>query len=286
MKFKIFFSMLAIALFTVSCSDSDDEDNTVKVNLSSEIAGSYSGYTSAEFAYSSTPIVTNGETLVITSNTDGTADLTFTSNQWGTTTASSLTVTTTTSGSYAFSGTSTTVLTGYSSSTSSEYEGTISGTLSADKSDMELSLSLTIMGGTTVTFKLGDAPAVEFLPDTYSGYTSAEFAYSSTPMVTEDETITITANDDESLTLVYESETWGTTTIEDITAEIDSDGNYILSGEGTSVMGMSGSSTSNYTCAMTGTVSSDKETAEFVFSLAIMGGTTITFNIGDAPTTE
>ncbi len=403
MKIKIFFAMLAVALFTISCSNDDEV-----VNPSNLIAGSYTGYTSASFSYSPTPIVNDGEKLVLTPNTDGTASMTFTSNQWGTTTATALTVATATDGSYAFSGTGTAVISGHEG-TSSSYTGTISGTISSDKSSVNMTMTFEFMGGTTITFKTGDAPAylavsgsytthsiasvmgynmtnngetitltpdtdnetailsykgvwgegattsltinetangyelngegsiaasmagtnkagnydfsvagtvsndgnldltftialgamgnvtvkvgdgyapaADFLPGFYNGYTSAAFSYSPDQIVTDDETVTITANENGTLTLVIASQTWGTTTVNNLAVEIDDDGNYTLSGEGTSLMSMSGPA-KEYACQLTGTVTADKETSEFVIMLQIMGGTTITFNLGNAPATE
>ncbi len=146
--------MLLVALCATSCSDDDDD----VVNLSTLLAGSYSGYTSAAFVYSSTPIVTNGESVTMTANNDGTVNVSYTSGTWGTTTISGATVTASTSG-YTLSGSGTAAMTSHSTGTTASYECNVEGTISADKEDAELVFTLpSVMGGTTITFSTGDAP--------------------------------------------------------------------------------------------------------------------------------
>lgn len=117
----------------------------------------------------------------------------------------------------------------------------------------------------------------------YAGYTSAVFAYSPTPMVTADETMSVTANEDGTVDVVLASSTWGESTISNIAVEVK-DGVYILKGEGVSVMSsMGGGTPKEYPCTLEGSVSSDKEDVEMAFTLSIMDGTTITFRQGDAP---
>lgn len=273
----LFFLTVLATIF--SCSD--DEDNTPEWN---NISGSYSGWTKGEFSYSSTGIVTEDETVVIKVNTDGTVDLSLTSNTWGETTVTGATVASGSS-SFTISGTSVTKM-GHSGTEAKEYEGTVSGTVSKDKSSMTLTVSCpSVMGGTTITFTNGSAPISELLVGTYSGYTKAVFTYSPSGIYTDDESVTITANDDGTVNVSYTSETWGTATIESIVVTKDND-NYVLAEtEGKIVMtGMSGTS-SEYACLASGTVSTDKDTYDIVFSVpSVMGGTTITFANGSAPT--
>ncbi len=281
MKVKTYLLMLLVALCATSCSDDDDD----VVNPSTLVAGTYAGYTSAAFIYSSTPIVTNGESVTMTANNDGTLSVSYTSGTWGATTISDATVTASASG-YTISGTGTAAMTSHSTGTTSSYECNLTGTISTDKSDAELVFTLpSVMGGTTITFRLGSAPANEYVAGTYSGYTSAAFVYSSTPIVTDDESVTITANDDGTVSLSYASDTWGTTTISAATVTETTSG-YTISGSGTAAMtSHSTGTTASYECNVEGTISADKADAELVFTLpSVMGGTTITFSTGDAPT--
>ncbi|MDO4165103.1 MAG: calycin-like domain-containing protein, partial [Bacteroides sp.] len=226
---KIYLCMLVIALGAVACSD--DNDETPIVDL---ISGTFSGYTSAAFSYSSTPIVTEDETVTISGDASS-VELTYTSETWGTATFSDVTVTATTSG-YTLSGSGTATMSSHSGGTST-YDCTLSGTISSDKSTVDLTFTYpSVMGGTVITFTMGDAPTSLLIAGTYSGYTSAAFAYATTPIITEDETVTIAAEDDGSITLTYTSGTWGTATFTGITVAEDETTGYTLSGSGTAEM--------------------------------------------------
>ncbi len=128
---------------------------------------------------------------------------------------------------------------------------------------------------------------VDALAGTYEGYTSASFTYVTDPMITSDESFTLTANDDgTTLTLSYVSETWGTFTFSSVSATL-SDGVYTIEGEGSTVMGMSSDSSSEYDATVSGTISEDKSDFAVTFTVpSVMGGLTVTFYSGDAPGDE
>jgi hypothetical protein len=99
-------------------------------------------------------------------------------------------------------------------------------------------------------------------------------------MITTDQTITITANEDGTVNVTY-----GDNTISNVEVKVSAEGVYTLSGAGVYAMSMSGAPT-NYDCTLAGTISKDKSKVEFALTLpAVMGGTTITFRNGDAPAT-
>ena len=117
---------------------------------------------------------------------------------------------------------------------------------------------------------------------TYSGWSKAEFQYSPTPMASDAQTITVTEETDETVSVNYTSDTWGTFTLTGVTVT-ESNGTYTLSGSGTTVMGMSAGSQSEYECTLTATVSGTSDFS-FVFEVpAVMGGLKITVSPGEVP---
>lgn len=121
------------------------------------------------------------------------------------------------------------------------------------------------------------APARE-VAGSYAGYTVAACAYFS--QTDGGQSVELTAVSDSRVNVNYESDTWGTFTVEgaDVT---ERGGVYVLAGSGTSVMGMAGK-TNEYQCEFSGTVS--EGTPEFTFTVpAVMGGLTVTFHPGEAP---
>ena len=79
MKLKTYFAVALAALMTAACSDDEKGVNPVE-----NIAGTYSGYSEAAFQYVTTPMVTDGESLSITVNSDGTtATISYTSGSFG-----------------------------------------------------------------------------------------------------------------------------------------------------------------------------------------------------------
>ncbi len=124
---------------------------------------------------------------------------------------------------------------------------------------------------------------IQQVAGTYTGWAKGTFSYAPTGSYSQAETITITANEDaKTVKVVYKSESWGTTTIESATVVANGSG-YQLKGSGKSLMGMGGNN-KEYDSEMTGTLSADKKTYNFQFSLpAVMGGLTITVQNGDAP---
>lgn len=278
MKLRNFLVLMAMTLCFVACSD---DDETVSL---SAVVGTYESYATASFM--SMTMVTNDENITLTANADNqTVNLTY-DGTWGTGSATGLTVTES-NGTYTVSG-SGTVQAAMSGQSLGTYEFTVTGIISGDDASFTFAFALGAMGTVNVVTELGVAPAAEFLPGTYAGYTSAAFQYSSTPIVTDDESIAITADDSGAITVTYTSATWGTGTFTGVTAAYDEANKYYTLDCESGVMAMpshSGSGTSNYDCTLSGTVSADGETMDLTMTCpAVMGGTTITFALGDAPT--
>lgn len=118
----------------------------------------------------------------------------------------------------------------------------------------------------------------------YEGYTVASCTYFQ-DRYTNGESVTLSANGDGSVKVVFESASWGTFTIE--SATVTSNGEeYLFTGSGSVAMGMGGS-TSNYDFTLSGRSNAAKDDFSIAFNVpAVMGGLTITLLPGTAPTTE
>ncbi len=270
--------MLMLTVFiTSSCSS--DSDNTPKWQ---SLAGEYAGWTSGQFKYSSTPLATDNEKLTI-AVADGKMSLQLKSNQWGTATVSDVTVIEQ-GNDYKLSGTGSATL-GMSGSQAKQYDCTMEGTISKDKKTASLTLTYpAVMGGTTVVFTLGDAPVAKLVAGSYSGWTKGDCQYFKN-RTQNGEKLAISSNDDGTVDVKLTSQMWGETTISAVKAEKTTSG-FTLSGAGKFTMGM-GDKQTEYDCNLTGTLSTDKETYSVEFSLpSVMGGLTITFAQGEAPSAE
>lgn len=279
--FKYLFVVTAMVIGFQSCSSDDPE-----TPVSQLIAGSYSGYSSASFKYSTTPLCTNGETVAIVANNDGTVNVTLTSGTWGTTTVNNANVVASES-SYAITGTGSIEMGMHSGETTS-YECTLTGSLSSDKKTYNLVVTVpSVMGGTTITFTNGVASTAQILQGSLSGTATMKMKYMPNGIDYTGQTTSITANEDGTVNLSYEftstdesgaTSSMGEITLSNVSLTEEGD-NYTFSvAEATFNMGMS-STHSPYDCTVVGTISKDKSTFSIVYTLpSVMGGTTITFH--------
>lgn len=128
-----------------------------------------------------------------------------------------------------------------------------------------------------------DSTPAEDITGTYAGYTVADFQYTSIPMTTAGESISLVANADGTCNISFESSTWGKFTISDASVVLKND-NYTITGSGETVMGHDAASQKTYACTIEGTISKDKKTVSLMFNVpAVMGGLEVTFTQGDAP---
>lgn len=274
MKIKSVLMMLSAAVFMMACDKDENGSKTV------DFAGSYNGYTLASCNYFQN-MISPDETVVITENTDGTATVSFTSATWGTFTITDAQASI--SGNVcSLSGSGQTQM-GMGGSTSA-YDCTFTAEIKS-QTDARMEFSIpAVMGGMTLTFQTGDAPADLLLAGTYEGYTDADCAMFQ-DRYTDGESVKLTANGDGSVKVVFESASWGTFTVESATATKEGE-EYVFTGSGSVAMGMGGS-TSNYDFTLSGRTNAAKDDFSIAFNVpAVMGGLTITLLPGTAPATE
>lgn len=274
MKIKSVLMMLSAAVFMMACDKDENGSKTV------DFAGSYNGYTLASCNYFQN-MISADETVVITENTDGTATVSFTSATWGTFTITDAQASI--SGNVcSLSGSGQTQM-GMGGSTSA-YDCTFTAEIKS-QTDARMEFSIpAVMGGMTLTFQTGDAPADLLLAGTYEGYTDADCAMFQ-DRYTDGESVKLTANGDGSVKVVFESASWGTFTVESATVTREG-GEYLFTGSGSVAMGM-GDSTSNYDFTLSGRTNAAKDDFSIAFNVpAVMGGLTITLLPGTAPATE
>lgn len=274
MKIKSVLMMLSVASIMMACDKEDSGSKTV------DFAGSYKGYTLASCNYFQN-MISADETVVITKNTDGSASVSFTSATWGTFTITDAQASI--SGNVcSLSGSGQTQM-GMGGSTSA-YDCTFTAEIKS-QTDARMEFSIpAVMGGMTLTFQTGDAPADLLLAGTYEGYTDADCAKFQ-DRYTDGESVKLTANGDGSVKVVFESDLWGTFTVESATATKEGE-EYVFTGSGSVAMGM-GESTSNYDFTLSGRTNAAKDDFSIAFNVpAVMGGLTVTLLPGTAPTTE
>lgn len=274
MKIKSVLMMLSAAVFMMACDKDENGSKTI------DFAGSYNGYTLANCNYFQN-MISADETVVITENTDGTATVSFTSATWGEFTITDAQASV--SGDVcSLSGSGQTQM-GMGGSTSA-YDCTFTAEIKS-QTDARMEFSIpAVMGGMTLTFQTGDAPADLLLAGTYEGYTDADCAMFQ-DRYTDGESVKLTANGDGSVKVVFESASWGTFTVESATATKEGE-EYVFTGSGSVAMGM-GESTSNYDFTLSGRSNAAKDDFSIAFNVpAVMGGLTVTLLPGTAPTTE
>nr|WP_106633333.1 calycin-like domain-containing protein [Alistipes sp. Marseille-P5061] len=274
MKIKSVLMMLSAAVFMMACDKDENGSKTV------DFAGRYNGYTLASCNYFQN-MISADETVVLTKNTDGTASVSFTSATWGTFTITDAQATV--NGDLCtLSGSGQTQM-GMGGSTSA-YDCTFTAEIKS-QTDARMEFSIpAVMGGMTLTFQTGEAPADLLLAGTYEGYTDADCAMFQ-DRYTDGESVKLTANGDGTLKVVFESASWGTFTVESATATKEGE-EYVFTGSGSVAMGM-GDSTSNYDFTLSGRTNAAKDDFSIAFNVpAVMGGLTITLLPGTAPATE
>lgn len=274
MKIKSVLMMLSAAVFMMACDKDENGSKTV------DFAGRYNGYTLASCNYFQN-MISADETVVLTKNTDGTASVSFTSATWGEFTITDAQASI--SGNVcSLSGSGQTQM-GMGGSTSA-YDCTFTAEIKS-QTDARMEFSIpAVMGGMTLTFQTGDAPADLLLAGTYEGYTDADCAMFQ-DRYTDGESVKLTANGDGSVKVVFESASWGTFTVESATATKEGE-EYLFTGSGSVAMGM-GDSTSNYDFTLSGRTNAAKDDFSIAFNVpAVMGGLTVTLLPGTAPTTE
>lgn len=114
----------------------------------------------------------------------------------------------------------------------------------------------------------------------YNGYTVASCAYFSN-QVSSNQKLAISSTEINKVNVDYASDSWGTISIPDASV-IKSGNEYVITGTGTSVMGMQGNGSKEYVCNLSGKIING--TVDFTFTCpAVMGGLNIAFMQGVIP---
>lgn len=292
-KIQVMMLSALVAFGMTSCSVSDNAvvelPEVIDGGSAEAVAGEYNGYTSASAAYFS-GMISENDKVVVTANNDNTVDLTYTSTTWGVAT---------------FKGVEVALANGVL--TLAEAEGTIAmashggetkeyacllteASIAVSKSAYTFVFNApAVMGGTTMTFVEGEAPVALLVAGTYKGWTSAASAYFE-GMNTDGDQVEITANEDETVKVVYTSETWGVATFDAVKVNRTDEGFAVAEEvEGVVLMpGMNGGEAKEYAIILkSGELTKNNREFTFEFNApAVMGGTTLTFQAGEAPAAE
>lgn len=156
MRFDKFLLMAAVAAFAaVSCDKANNGTDP-----SESVAGTYSGYSTAEFQYSPDPMVSDGQTLTITSTGEGLVSVSYVSDTWGKFTVNDAKVSES-GDDFSIKGEGSTLM-GMQPGSEQEYPCTITGTVSGDKTDFSFVFDVPgVMGGLKISVLPGTAPSAE-----------------------------------------------------------------------------------------------------------------------------
>lgn len=131
-----------------------------EVPVAKYLAGDYTGWSKFVFKYMPNGMNYDAQTVKLTANEDGTATITYTSTDLGNSEIV-VTITKGDDGSYQLSGEGEFNM-GMSGSEAKAYACTVEGTISSDKATYSIVFTLpSVMGGSTITFQNGSAPATE-----------------------------------------------------------------------------------------------------------------------------
>jgi|GEM_PF-1973124 len=287
MKKYFYLSAMFLALTMTFTSCSDDDDSEEQVNKAEKVAGTYEGYAYAAFSYISYVLPYTDESVTVTANSDGTANVNYVNDTWGEFTAENCTVTGSDHDCYVIETTGKVSMTGHGG-TVSTYDFTGQATCYGDLT-MIYQISVPgLMGGTNIVFKTNNgtdgAPDSFYLVGEFEGNTSAAFAYGT--LTYEADELTATTNADGTMNVTYTNDgshstsssiTLGFGTFKDTNMDLtdNGDGTYTMSGSGTVSLSMSGSEAKEYTYTSEYQISEEGITANY--TLPIMGSTVLTF---------
>ena len=151
MKAK-FLSIIALAAFGIVAAAACNKPET-ETDIAAEVAGSYTGTTSASFQYSPDPMVTEGETFTLTAAGDDKVNVSYESATWGSFTFEGVAV----SGAdpYTLNGEGTTLM--GMGDTKNEYAATFEGTVGKKAGTADFLVTVpAVMGGITIEFTLAE----------------------------------------------------------------------------------------------------------------------------------
>ena len=258
MKLIEIISLTAVAVFAASCekTGNQNQNQEPEVNLSETVAGTYTGYSTAEFQYSPTPMLSQNQTLTVTAEDGGTVSVSYTSDTWGTFTISAATVAES-DGTYVLSGDGKTLM-GMSADSQSEYDCTLTAEISGEDDFSFVFDVPAVMGGMKITLLPGNPPVELLVNGTYTGtLTMSVMGSAMDPM--EDAEVTL-AVDGSTASLTLPAMGMGTMTMDSITVDVlfeeAEDGSFTLSADNIDAV----SGELSITGSLTGTVSADGST--------------------------
>lgn len=153
MKIKNLLAVVWVACAFTACNDDKNED----IPMNEIVAGKYEGHTKAVFAYMPEGQYAANQTVMVTANEDGTCNVSYTSDSFGTFTIGNATVKTD-NGKYVIDGEGVTLM-GMAGREPTEYLCTLAGNIDAAKESPSFVFTIpAVMGGLTVTFAKGDVP--------------------------------------------------------------------------------------------------------------------------------
>lgn len=153
MKIKNLLAVLFVMCACMACQD-DKNDDTAG---SQAVAGKYEGYTKAVFTYMPEGQYAANQTIIVTANEDGTCNVSYTSDSFGTFTITNAIVKTE-NGKYVIDGKGVTLM-GMSEKEPTEYQCTLTGEIDAAKEETTFLFTIpAVMGGMTIAFAKGDIP--------------------------------------------------------------------------------------------------------------------------------
>ena len=132
-------------------------------------------------------------------------------------------------------------------------------------------------------------PVEDIISGTYQGYSTFTGAHNiDNPLLTKNETVTITAVEDNKFDVSFTSVIMGYTLDLDIDGATVSvvDGKFQIDGNGKAYMAMGDREPVSYDASLTGTIEKGAPRRLIFTCPTVMGGTTITFIEGAAPDTE
>lgn len=267
---KKLFTLLAMAAMAIGSSAATAVEAVV---------GTYTVHSDVDFLYVSRyNYVYTDETVTITAKGDS-VSVDYVNETWGTY-AVTAAVTANDDGSYSLVGTGTATMTAHTSTSDyyADFEATVSDGAISGTFSME-----SVMGGTTVTFASGDAPAFAIGSGSHRGYTETLFAYITTPMCDAYDTLTVAIAGADVFDITYTNATWGDYVVDSAVVVANEDGTYTVTGVGTATMAAHGVA-NDYYCELSATVSAEGVFSEATFYMeSVMGGTSVVFFEGSAP---
>lgn len=256
MKLTDIIYLAAIAAFTTSCESTGNKNHEPELRLPEAVSGTYTGYSTAEFQYSSTPMVSKNQTLTVSAENDKTVSVSYTSDTWGTFSLTGVTVNKKEDGTYSLNGNGKAVM-GMSADSQSEYDCSLTAGISGSE-DFSFNFDIpAVMGGLKITILPGNPPADLLIRGTYTGTLTVSVMGTAADPI-ENAQVTLAANED-TWTLTLPEMGIGSMTIDPISVVVqmaESNDGYTLTAENIGAV----SGETNITGSLTGTVSNDGNT--------------------------